>query len=169
MEFDIGTILYVVITLIALVIGVLGKKKKPAGTGSPVEGARDHGGSFLESFERAFQMEREDAATISLERDEYEGTGPEIIEEPLYMESYRSPYEGVARPGKGPSILDDYERIMGSGSEDENGIFQEGQPSTRSIEVDDLDDEGTDYFEVVKNFDVGTAVIYSAIINRVDY
>ncbi len=38
------------------------------------------------------------------------------------------------------------------------------------LEVIQLDDEwGTDYFEVVKDFDAGTAVVYSAIINRVDY
>ena len=41
---------------------------------------------------------------------------------------------------------------------------------TEPLEVIDLEEEeGTDYFEVVKDFDAGTAVVYSAIINRVDY
>jgi hypothetical protein len=35
------------------------------------------------------------------------------------------------------------------------------------IDIDEK--EGTDYFEIVKDFDAGTAVVYSAIINRVDY
>ena len=34
MDFDVGNILYIVITLVAVIIGVLGKKKKPAEGGS---------------------------------------------------------------------------------------------------------------------------------------
>lgn len=41
---------------------------------------------------------------------------------------------------------------------------------TEVLEVFDLDElPGTDYFEIVKDFDAGTAIVYSSIINRLDY
>jgi len=173
MDFDIGTILYVVITLVAVIIGVLGKKKKPGRTAS--DGGVQAGGSFLENFERAMNMERDDRTMGAAEPVEEEFEGREIREEPLNVENYDAPYagrtvnqEGTAT-GRG-SLLDEYERIMGREIMDEGGAAQEGQSSTESIDVLELDDQsGTDYFEIVKDFDAGTAVVYSAIINRVEY
>ena len=42
---------------------------------------------------------------------------------------------------------------------------------SKAREVIDLEMEegGVDYFQVVKDFNAGTAVVYSAIINRLDY
>ena len=41
---------------------------------------------------------------------------------------------------------------------------------TEPLEVIQLEEEeGTNYFEIIKDFDAGTAVVYSAIINRIDY
>lgn len=152
MDFDIGTLLYVLITLVAVIVGVLGKKKKPAGT-SPGGEARS-GGSFLESFERA----------LSMEPAESEPPDPEITEEPLYMEHG----EGL-KSGTG-SLLEEYEWLMKSSGRYDIGAMQENQPVAEPIEVFDLDEGyGTDYFEIVKDFDAGTAVVYSAIINRVEY
>ena len=38
-----------------------------------------------------------------------------------------------------------------------------------TMEVSDHDDQsGTDYFELLKDFDARSAIIYSAIINRID-
>jgi hypothetical protein len=49
-------------------------------------------------------------------------------------------------------------------------VLTEADMITDPLEVISLDDEGgTNYFEVIKDFDAGTAVVYSAIINRVDY
>jgi hypothetical protein len=49
-------------------------------------------------------------------------------------------------------------------------MHYEGESTTKPLEVVELDDEGgTNYFEIVRDFDAGTAVVYSAIINRVDY
>jgi len=165
MEFDIGTILYVVITLVALIIGVLGKKKRPAGTGSPGGPAREPGGSFLESFERAFTMEQGEKTIFGQEGDEYEMPEPAITRD--YREGYEIPY--TAEPATGTeSLLEEYERITGRQSYE--GIVMEGERSTEPIEIVELEDEpGTDYFEIIKDFNAGTAIVYSAIINRIDY
>jgi hypothetical protein len=41
---------------------------------------------------------------------------------------------------------------------------------TEDLEVIDLDKEsGPDFFEMVNEFDAKTAIVYSAIINRLDY
>jgi hypothetical protein len=49
-------------------------------------------------------------------------------------------------------------------------VFAEGERRTEPLEVINLDEEeGTDYFDIIKNFDAGAAVVYSAIINRLDY
>ena len=52
-------------------------------------------------------------------------------------------------------------------------VKTKGQMATEPMELIQLDDEhdqeDPDYFEIVKDFDAGTAVVYSAIINRVNY
>ena len=48
--------------------------------------------------------------------------------------------------------------------------FLDGDHLNESMELGDMDHEGeANYFEIVKDFDARTAVIYSAIINRLDY
>jgi len=67
--------------------------------------------------------------------------------------------------------MDDYDRIMSGNREADHDIYRtDGDQMEGSLEVINLDqEEGTDYFEIVKDFDAGTAVVYSAIINRLDY
>jgi hypothetical protein len=49
-------------------------------------------------------------------------------------------------------------------------MMAEGGLMDGAMEVVDLDEmQGTNYFEIVRDFDAGTAVVYSAIINRLDY
>ena len=51
-------------------------------------------------------------------------------------------------------------------------IIKEAEKSTseENLEVIDMDDiTNPDYFEIAKDFDLGTAVIYSTIINRKEY
>ena len=161
MDFDIGNIMYVVITLVAVIIGLLGRKKKPArsGTGS---GESTSGGGFMENLEKAFNMGQEDQVVVDLEENE---TGIPI-EEPEY-ETVTAKEATMNTPGS----QREYERyIERSGDPDHDIIFSGGDVLTESMEVIQLEDEhGTDYFEVIKDFDAGTAVVYSAIINRVDY
>ena len=163
MEFDIGTILYIVITLVAVLVGVLGKKKKPA-EGAPGTTQGEARTSFMENLERVLTQGQEPAQVRDLQ--DYEADLPaeeyvsdELMEEPL-PENRRS-----------ESLMDQYEEIMrrNTGSDTDPMVSEVGEME-EVLEVIDLDKGyGTDYFEIVRDFDAGTAVVYSAIINRLDY
>jgi hypothetical protein len=161
MDFEIGNLLYIVITLVAVIVGVLGKKKKPAdgGSGAPGESAARPG--FLENLERVLQMGQEQPEIKDLQ--EFETDLPD--EEVLTVEESHSDVRNR------PSIMDEYDRIMNQSNEGEFGsMIAEGGLSDEALEVVDLDGtQGNNYFEIVRNFDAGTAVVYSTIINRLDY
>ena len=152
MDFDIGNILYIVIMLVAVIVSLLGKKKKPAQGGSekPAGKARP---SFMENLERVLTMDQEQTQIKDLQN----------YEEDLPVEEFHSEepvQEAKPEVLKGPTIMEEYERIM--------NVNRELDPD--ALEVIDLDElQGTDYFEIVRDFDAGTAVVYSAIINRLDY
>lgn len=176
MEFDIGNLLYVVITLVAVIIGLLGRKKKPAATGTGT-GENASGGGFMENLERAFNMGQEEQLVVDLEEEEEEA----LVEEPHFdtvnsadvtpevpslMSEYQQYLEQSAEPGRDPTgpasgeIFESSREIILAGSEE----------IAEPLEVINLDDDpGTNYFEVIKDFDAGTAIVYSAIINRIDY
>ena len=85
-------------------------------------------------------------------------------------EAFHEPFQESDTETRG--ILEEYEIMMDHQSDSAEGgiILTETDTSTEPLEVIHLDaEEGTDYFEVIKDFDAGTAVVYSAIINRVDY
>lgn len=163
MEFDIGTILYIIITLVAVLIGVLGKKKKPGdgGSGAPAGETRP---SFMENLERVLTQGQEQPQIADLRN----------YEEDLPAEEYlaEEPLEEV-QPLTNPemTLMQEYERLMKEGGRSAPDLMMaEGGVVSETLEVIDLDDEtGTDYFEIVRDFDAGTAVVYSAIINRIDY
>ena len=155
MDFEIGNILYIVITLVAVIIGLLGKKKKPAkgGSGAPEGSARP---GFLENLERVLQMGQEPAEITELQ--EFEADLP--VEEPVAAEAVDDSFLDVRNR---PSIMDEYDRIMNRGNDGD-------EFASDAVEVVELDEiPGTNYFEIVKDFDAGTAVVYSTIINRLDY
>ncbi|MCK5693351.1 MAG: hypothetical protein KAI08_10885 [Bacteroidales bacterium] len=163
MDFDIGNIFYIVITLVAVIIGVLGKKKKPAkgGSGAPEGSARP---GFLENLERVLQMGQEPAEITELQ--EFEADLP--VEETVVAEAVADPFLDVRNK---PSIMDEYDRIMNRGNDGELDIMMDGDEfGSDAVGVVELDEiPGTNYFEIVKDFDAGTAVVYSTIINRLDY
>ncbi len=159
MDFDIGNILYIVITIVAVVVGLLGKKKKPAGGGSGTTEKQTRPG-FLENLERVLQMGQEETGIKHLQ--DFEEDIP--FEEDV-------PLEVAPELLNAPNILDEYERIMNSPTD---GAFElissEGHSMTENVEEFDMDNEsGPDYFEIVKDFDAATAIVYSTIINRLDY
>ena len=162
MDFDIGNLLYIVITLVAVIIGVLGKKKKPAdgGSGAPKSAARP---GFLENLERVLQMGQEQTEIKNLQ--DFEADLPD--EEAITVEAEESHSDLRNRP----SILEEYDRIMNQSKEGELGsMMEEGGFTDGALEVVDIDEtQGNNYFEIVRDFDAGTAVVYSAIINRLDY
>ena len=165
MDFDIGNILYVVITLVAITAGLLRKKKKPANQSSK-ETENEVQPGFMENIERILRMGQENPQVKDLQDYEediaFEETRPVV--------SPNSELDAeIVVPSR--SILDDYDRIMNSMNErDYDASFADGDHLDESLEVFDMDHEGgSNYFEIVKDFDAGTAVVYSAIINRLDY
>ena len=163
MDFEIGNILYIVITLVAVIIGILGKKKKQGRQGSGEEGGETKPG-FLENLERVLTMGQENPEVADLQAFE---EGLPVEEEVEPETALESRWESL----KAPNIMDEYDRIMrGDDKVDPEILLAEGEHITQSTELADWDHEsGTDYFEIVKEFDARTAVIYSAIINRLDY
>jgi len=161
MDFDIGNILYIVITLVAVIVGVLGKKKKPAdgGSGAPRSEARP---GFMENLERVLQMGQEPVEVTELRESEEDLPVEEVV--PVHVAE-----ESFADVRSRPSIMDEYERLMNRSKDGEHAM-EDGEYITEPLEVIDLDEmQGTDYFEIVRDFDAGTAVVYSTIINRLDY
>ena len=153
MDFEIGNILYIVITLVAVIVGVLGKKKKPADGGSSAPGSEARPG-FMENLERVLQMGQEPVKSTELQ--DFEEDLP--VEEVVPVHAAEESFVDVRNR---PSIMDEYDRIMNRSKDGE---------LSEALDVIDLDGmQGTDYFEIVRDFDAGTAVVYSAIINRLDY
>lgn len=154
MDLDIGNILYVVITLVAIIASVLGKKKKPGGKQSKP--------GFLENLDKILKMGQEDPSVVTLQDFE-----PDISEES--EEEFAPEVSGIMKGA--PSLLEEYEMLLKNrGGSLVEEMHYEGDDADDSLEVEDLDDErGTDYFDIVRDFDAETAVIYSAIINRLDY
>ncbi len=168
LDFDIGNILYVVITLIAVLVGVLGKKKKPQRPGAKGTESEKRPG-FFENMEEILRMNQENGVATGLKDYEVDLMPEEPgLEQVAAEESVKV---SVPEPVTASSILDDYERLMKNIDDtDRDAIMAEGMSTTKSMDVIDLEQEaGTDYFEVINNFDAGTAVVYSAIINRIDY
>ena len=156
MDFDIGNIFYIVITLVAVIVGILGKKKKPAGTGSP-EDSEGAAPGFLENLEKAFNMGQEDQLVVDLKEGEVD------LEPEMPVADYQAPEKS--------SLMEEYDRLYKNRNEqNEDSILSSVDMATEPLEIIDLEeDEGTDYFEVVEDFNAATAVVYAAIINRIDY
>ncbi len=195
-DFDIGIILYVVITLVAVLMGVLGKKKKPAAAGK--SSGKQTGDDFLRNLERAFNMGREEEEEVFVEPERETGAQESVTamreraarikqERKEEAESRTSGlWEEHARlhggdqmegPLGAPGVESGYERITSGGIESDTKfgtegipVFSEVQEPADQLQVIELGEfEGSDYFDIVRDFDATTAVIYSAIINRTEY
>ena len=163
MDFDIGNILYIVITLVAVLVGVLGKKKKPRTPGTG-EGGGEARPGFMENLERLLTMGQENPAVVDLREYEEDLPAEEGFSTELEPESRRE-------RKKAPSIMDDYDRIMQGNQEGESDLYHTtGDGMIEPLDVIELDVEaGTSFLDMVKKFDAKTAIVYSAIINRLDY
>jgi hypothetical protein len=166
MDFDIGNMLYVVITLVAIIAGLLGKKKKPANQ-SPKKTGDEAQPGFMENIERILRMGQENPQVADLQDYEEDIA----FEESKPVASLNSELDAeTVVPSR--SILDDYDRIMNSMNElDYDTSFADGDHLGESLDLAHMDHEGgeANYFDIVKDFDARTAVVYSAIINRLDY
>ena len=163
MDFDLGNLLYIVITLVAVIIGLLRKKKKPAdgGSGATESGTRP---SFMENLERVLQMGQEQVEVKDLQESEADLP----VEEVVPVEAVDNSLADIRNR---PSIMEEYDRIMNQSKEGElDPMMAEGGLMEGALEVFDPDEtQGSNYFEIIRDFDAGTAVVYSAIINRLDY
>ncbi|MFO7932623.1 MAG: hypothetical protein R6U78_00970 [Bacteroidales bacterium] len=172
-EFDIGTIIYVVITLVVLLIGLLGKKKKPA-TDSQADGESSTG-DFMQKLERTFGFGRE-------EEEEGDQEGEQNVMGVARAEEELGQRRGLE--SRAENMWEEYERIHGTreekeriadsgfrrGEKEEETVFSDAQEPGDHLDVIELGEyEGRSYFDIVQDFDAVTAVIYSAIINRTEY
>ena len=174
MEFDIGTLIYIIITIVAIVAGVAGKKKKP-GTGQP--GAEDQKatGGFFGKLEEQFSGFIDEARGEFVTDNEQVEPAPDgqtedtpvqayddavavdVDDEKHEDNSYYAQYEGVYDPDAQANL-----DLMAA-----EAIRTTDPDAIEVIDVEELPQ--ADYFEIVKDFDLGTAVIYSTIINRKEY
>ncbi len=157
MDFDIGNIFYVVITLVAIIASLLGKKKKPAGKQAKP--------GFFENLEQVLNMGQENPVLMDLQ--ENDSDLPEVVEE-LEYENFNEDSKSIENV---PSLMEEYESLLlDRGGTLMTGLQMEGERSTEPIDLIELDEqEEPDYFKIMSDFNVGTAIVYSAIINRVNY
>jgi len=162
MDADISNIVYIVLTLVVVLVSVLGRKRKPgsAGPGNQAAASRP---SFMDNLERVLSAGQEEPGIATLDPDEEDLTvevpSEEVVPEMSTFQRERQKY------------MEEYERIMHRNTDgDPNLIQSEGESAVAPIEVIDLDAESNaNFFEMIDNFDAKTAIVYSSIINRLDY
>ncbi|HER09167.1 MAG TPA: hypothetical protein ENO20_09680 [Bacteroides sp.] len=189
-EFDIGTILYVVITLVVVLVGLLGRKKKPAGAGSqPGQTGRED--DLLQKLEKVFNMGREEGVEVEEVREDV-SRKTDMHEQVAAMKRERSQEVETRATG----MWKEYEALHKTEREDQQkglrgsqgvpgsestfpevqeikegeSVFSDVQEPADQLDVIELGVyEGYDFFDIVRDFNATTAVIYSAIINRTEY
>jgi hypothetical protein len=154
MDFDIGNLLYVVITLVAIIASLLGKKKKSQGKKAKP--------GFFENLEQVLKMGQEDPALADLKNHE-----PDLPEEEIVYEDVKEDPVFKTQPS---SLMEEYKRnqLGRDSSLAESGKLDVAR-STVSTEDFVEEEEELEFLEILKDFDAGSAVVYSAIIIRPDY
>ena len=145
MEDGVSSILYIIITAIIILVGVLGKKKKPqqipGGSGNGEPGGMD----FFEKLGLREQEEQE--GFIDVEEDE------EMTEIPVDKETQRLSVTSVFK-----------EQSDKTAEVTEKAFEEETEEVNAYSEISDEYDN--DINEIKDEFDLKKAIIYSEIINR---
>lgn len=145
MEDGVSSILYIIITAIIILVGVLGKKKKPqqipGGSGNGEPGGMD----FFEKLGLREQEEQE--GFIDVEEDE------EMTEIPVDKETQRLSVTSVFK-----------EQSDKKAEVTEKAFEEETEEVNAYSEISDEYDN--DINEIKDKFDLKKAIIYSEIINR---
>lgn len=178
MEFDIGTLIYIVITILAVILGAKGKKKKP-GTGDFSHDEEASGGFFSRFEEQLGGLVNQG---VGVENSGYDDVDDELAEvkpasEPAnYKQTNLDDYKARMSGGK-PDPDSPYRNFEGEYNPDEEENMDltrmEANRSTDDhsildiIEIDAL--TNPNYSELIEEFDLGEAIIYSEIINRKEY
>lgn len=177
MEFDIGTLIYIIITIIAIAAGTLGKKKRPAVQKS--EGDQEFTTSGI--FDK---LGREFEGFIA----EAKGSVSSFTEQLMEEDNSAAPETAVQENYRGyESLLDKYKDGIpadaGFFGEDE-GLYDpneeeveelmstEGISATAGqvLDVVEIDDTThADYLQIIRDFNLASAVIYSTIFYRKEY
>lgn len=171
MDFDIGTIIYIIITIVAIVAGARGKKKKPtqspsqksSGAESKIEGFFNRLGVQLEGL--ADQSPQTEQVLVEEENLFEEDTSVGMISEEQASD------EGI----EGEDLIYDmsYKGFEGEHDINISLMAEEALRSTEDQEMTDIIDldytSNSDFSELLNDFDLQTAVIYSTILNRVEY
>lgn len=146
MEDGVSTILYIIISAIIILVGVLGKKKKPRQIPGDSDNGEPEGMNFFEKLGLTDQDEEQEEF---IETDEYE----EVTEMPVDRETHKlSPV---------PAFDDQSEKK----AEVKEKIFEE--EIERDTAYDIISDKyDIDIDEIKEEFDLKKAIIYSEIINR---
>lgn len=171
MDFDFGTLIYIIVTIVAIVAGAMGNKKKPSkgktgSSGSFFDKLEEQIGGFVDETKESVSSVTDD---LGFSDEEREGqAAPEYSWDDESTEAYReeddssgiaySDFQGVYNPEKEKNLdLIQQEAVRATDESD-------------ALEVIEMEESSyPDYFEIVSDFDLGTAVVYSTIINRIEY
>jgi len=160
MDFDLGNILYILVTIVAIVAGLAGKKKKKPVSGAAAPKVEKSPLNFLEQLGiNIEELNDKQEVEYRVEDEDVYDESPEVAE-PVYQEvkpSLYSSFEGVYNPEM------DINRPL---------IEREAIAVTDPIEVIELDDEFSsdeDLNDIICGFDPVKAVIYSEILHRREY
>ncbi|MFZ5940743.1 MAG: hypothetical protein ACOYXB_09230 [Bacteroidota bacterium] len=169
MDFDLGNILYILVTIVAIVAGIAGKKKKPAAPSGNSARPSAPAATFLEQL----GVNLEDLG-VEARRENVEETP--VREEPSWIEMNRVEEEMEEQPEtiseSFVSAFSAYEGIYNPESESNKPLLErEGIRVTEPIEIIELDDDapGVDPAMVGEHFDITRAIIYSEILRRREY
>ncbi len=145
MEDGVSSILYIIITAIIILVGVLGKKKKPqqipGGSGNGEPGGMD----FFEKL--GLREQEEQKGFIDVEEDE------EMTEIPVDKETQRLSVTSVFK-----------EQSEKKAEVTEKAFEEETEEVNAYSEISDENDN--DINEIKDEFDLKKAIVYSEIINR---
>ncbi|UCG27967.1 MAG: hypothetical protein JSV24_01015 [Bacteroidales bacterium] len=158
MEDGYGTIIYIVITIIALIITALGKKKKQ----TPRAPLREEPEIAVTDPFEAFEFEeKEQETTIAEEKEEIPEEKPVMVNElGMIIE------EGVSALKDKKSLsdteLEEMKKDMLTDDEDRISFVDPTSPYEEKLEESELN-------EIMKDFDLKKAVIFSEILTRREF
>lgn len=182
MDFDIGSLLYIIITIIAVIAGIAGKKKKKPAPGAAAEEAfaedevqtESTKGGFFGKLEAQFESFAEEAKrkVNDLQENPVVVENNDIVEND-YFDNLNAEHEkGIEAKSEIVSNMAAYEGIFSPDDEQNDPLMEsEGISMTDTLEMIHLSEDQTRSFEdlqILEEFDARTAIIYSAIINRLE-
>ncbi len=168
MDFDLGNIFYIIVTIIAIVAGLAGKKKKkPAGNPVAAPHSERNPLNFLEQLglnidesEPVMAPEKEEVVSQDFSDEAEETEGMESYDdEPVVKESVKSVYSN-------------YEGVFNPEAEANRLLMEKEAESVTYVSLLEEDDEVEQVInieEIIKKFDITSAVIYSEILQRKAY